>query len=61
MIGFAGLSHLGIVSSLAAAAKGLRVVAFDSDIQLITRLVAGDFPIVEPQPMEPVNLRRIRL
>jgi hypothetical protein len=30
MIGFAGLSHLGIVSSLAAASRGESVVAFRS-------------------------------
>jgi UDPglucose 6-dehydrogenase len=48
MIGFAGLSHLGIVSSLAAAGKGQQVVAFDPDFLLTRRLTAGDFPIVEP-------------
>lgn len=48
MIGFAGLSHLGIVSSLAASAKGCTVVAYDRDHELVDRLHHGIFPILEP-------------
>ena len=29
-IGFAGMSHLGLVSSIATAAKGFNVVSYDS-------------------------------
>ncbi len=47
-VGFAGLTHLGIVSSTAAAAKGARTVAFDPDVALVNRLNAGDLPIHEP-------------
>jgi len=48
MIGFAGLSHLGIVSSLAAASKGLGpVVAFDPSDSLCRDLSQGKFPIYE--------------
>jgi UDPglucose 6-dehydrogenase len=32
MIGFAGMSHLGLVSSVAAAARGFDVLAFSSDM-----------------------------
>ena len=46
-IAFAGLSHLGIVSSIAAAAKGFDVVGFDSDEALCASLNQGCFPIVE--------------
>jgi UDPglucose 6-dehydrogenase len=47
-IGFAGLSHLGIVSSLAAAARGFSVVAFDERSSLVEGLCEGRFPISEP-------------
>jgi UDPglucose 6-dehydrogenase len=48
MIGFAGLSHLGIVSSIAAAAKGFEVVAYDSDSALIDALNRGHLSGFEP-------------
>lgn len=48
MIGFVGLSHLGLNYSLATAAKGFDVVAYDPDATLISRCNAGDFPIEEP-------------
>jgi UDPglucose 6-dehydrogenase len=48
MIGFAGLSHLGILSSAAAAAKGFEVVGFDPDTDVCRRLSAGDPCVVEP-------------
>ena len=49
VVGFAGLSHLGIVSSVAAAAKGFEVVAYDSDAALCGQLRAAQPPIVEPE------------
>lgn len=48
MIGFAGLSHLGIVSSIAAATKGFDVLAYDPDAALCAALATGRFPIFEP-------------
>jgi len=48
MIGFVGLSHLGLNYSLATAAKGFDVVAFDPDPGLVSRCAAGNFPIEEP-------------
>lgn len=48
MIGFAGLSHLGIVSSIATASKGHRVVGYDSDRSLCEMLSEGKTPISEP-------------
>lgn len=47
MIGFAGLSHLGLVSSAAAAAKGFEVIAFDADAALVDRVRGGELPVVE--------------
>lgn len=48
MIGFAGLSHLGIVSSVASAAKGEAVLAFDPDAARCETLAQGTLPITEP-------------
>jgi UDPglucose 6-dehydrogenase len=48
MIGYAGLSHLGIVSAAAAARKGFPVVAWDPDLELCAAVAAARPPIVEP-------------
>lgn len=48
VIGFAGLSHLGICSATAAAARGFEVIGFQADAALVARVDAGDLPIVEP-------------
>lgn len=48
MIGFAGLSHLGINYSLATTAKGFEVTAFHPSPELVADLGKGKFPIEEP-------------
>jgi UDPglucose 6-dehydrogenase len=48
VIGYAGMTHLGLVSAAAAAAQGFRTVAFDPDGELIGRLRNGDLPVSEP-------------
>ncbi len=48
MIAFVGLSHLGIVSSIAAASKGFEVTAFDENSDLIKDLKEKHLPILEP-------------
>jgi UDPglucose 6-dehydrogenase len=48
MIGFIGLSHLGLNYSLATAAKGFVVAAYDPDPAQVLRLQEGVFPIDEP-------------
>lgn len=52
MIAFVGLSHLGINYSLATAAKGFEVVAFDPSGHVVARLEGGNFPIEEPGLIE---------
>ena len=47
-IGFAGLSHLGIVSSLVCASKGAEVMAFDADKNLCDTLARGELTVYEP-------------
>jgi len=48
VVGFAGLTHLGLVSALALALKGFRVVGYDSDAARVRDVAAGRFPVVEP-------------
>ena len=47
-VGFAGLSHLGIIYSMAAAARGFQVLAFDERSETVADLAAGRFPVSEP-------------
>jgi UDPglucose 6-dehydrogenase len=61
MIGFAGLSHLGLNYSLATAAKGFEVVAYDPDAALTARCAAGEFPIEEPGFSELFGQHRARI
>ena len=48
MIGFCGLTHLGIVSAAAAAANGFEVVGFDPDAARVADIAAGHLPVSEP-------------
>jgi UDPglucose 6-dehydrogenase len=48
VVGYAGMTHLGLVSASAAAAQGFRTIAFDVDAMLISRLQGGDLPVSEP-------------
>lgn len=47
-IGFAGMTHLGLVSAAAMAETGFHVVAFDPDARRIAELRAGRLPVAEP-------------
>lgn len=48
-IGFAGLSHLGLVSGIAVASKGFKVVGFDASRELVEQLNGRRLPVHEPQ------------
>ena len=48
VIGYAGLTHLGLVSSLAAAARGFTTVGYDADAALVSEVQVGRFRVVEP-------------
>src|SRR5437588_446153 len=61
MIGFVGLSHLGIVSSIAAAAKGFDIVAYDPDAALCDALQQGRVPLFEPNLDELLVAARERI
>jgi UDPglucose 6-dehydrogenase len=48
VVGFAGMTHLGIVSAVATAARGFTVRSYDADERLTERLGRHDLPILEP-------------
>ena len=47
-VGFAGLTHLGILYGMATAARGTKVCGFDSNEKLVADLKKGRFPVSEP-------------
>jgi UDPglucose 6-dehydrogenase len=47
-VGFVGMTHLGLVSATAVAARGFSVLCYDSDSNLIAALERGSLPVVEP-------------
>jgi len=48
IIGFAGMTHLGVNSAAGALARGFSVVAFDTDTAVIQGLRLGKAPVTEP-------------
>lgn len=52
VIGFVGMTHLGLNSCVAAAEKGFELIGFDPSTQLIDEINAGNFPVSEPQLVE---------
>jgi len=61
MIGFVGLSHLGIIYSVATAAQGLDVLAYDPNAALCEELSQGRFPVLEPGLSATFSAHRNRL
>lgn len=52
VIGYAGMTHLGLNSAVAAAERGFSVVCFDPDAALSARLAKGELPVIEPDLAE---------
>ena len=52
VIGFAGMTHLGLVSGVCAAEKGFRLVCFDPDPVRIAAIASRNLPVSEPQLAE---------
>ena len=61
VIGFAGMTHLGLVSGVSASEKGFSLVCFDPDAQRIQALREGRLPVSEPQLDELVAKNAARL
>jgi len=49
VVGFAGMTHLGLVSGVCASEKGFMVVCFDPDPSRIAALNGNSLPVSEPQ------------
>jgi UDPglucose 6-dehydrogenase len=47
-VGFAGMTHLGLVSATSVSAKGFPTICYDANASLIQALSAGKLPIKEP-------------
>jgi UDPglucose 6-dehydrogenase len=47
-IGFAGLTHLGLVSAVGAASKGFDIVGYDADTARVAAIGQGKLPVLEP-------------
>lgn len=52
VIGYAGMTHLGLNSAVAAAERGFETVCFDPDAALCARLTKGELPVIEPDLAE---------
>jgi UDPglucose 6-dehydrogenase len=52
VVAFAGMTHLGLVSSTAVASAGFETICFDRDPDLIARLRRGELPVLEPDLRE---------
>lgn len=61
VIGFAGMTHLGLVSGVSATEKGFSVVCFDADAARIAALSKGQLPVSEPQLDDLVRKNAARL
>lgn len=48
VIAYCGMTHLGLVSGTAAAAKGFETILFDPDAALVARLQRAELPVSEP-------------
>ena len=61
VIGYIGMTHLGLNSAAGALARGAVVLCFDPNAALIERLRLGDFPINEPELAETFTANKDRL
>jgi len=59
-VGFAGMTHLGINSAVAAAERGYSVTGFDADASVVAELSQGRFRIHEPD-LEPLAAKNAAL
>jgi UDPglucose 6-dehydrogenase len=48
VVGFVGMTHLGLISGVCAAEKGFRAICFDPDSSRISSLARGNLPVSEP-------------
>ena len=61
VIGFAGMTHLGLNSTAAAAEKGFEAICFDPDPAVIAKLSSGTLPVMEPGLPQLLEKNRARI
>jgi UDPglucose 6-dehydrogenase len=61
LVGFAGMTHLGLNSAVAGAERGFRILGFDRNPELVERLRRGEMPVLEPRLDELAGRNRARL
>jgi UDPglucose 6-dehydrogenase len=49
VIGYAGMTHLGLCSGIAAASKGFAVIGYHGDADLVAAIEGSKLPVVEPE------------
>jgi UDPglucose 6-dehydrogenase len=60
-IGFVGMTHLGLISAVAASEKGFQIFCFDPNNKLIETLKNFEPPITEPQLIDLLRKNNQRL
>jgi UDPglucose 6-dehydrogenase len=60
-IGYAGMTHLGLCSAIAAASKGFTTLGFDPDPAIVAKLATGELPVVEPELDDLLTANRSRI
>lgn len=62
IIGYAGMTHLGLNSAVAAADRGFELICYDPDPLLVAALDRGELPVTEPDLPELLqkNAHRIK-
>ncbi len=61
VIGFAGMTHLGLTSGVSASENGFKVVCFDTDASRTSSLAQGELPVSEPRLDDLVVKNKARL
>jgi UDPglucose 6-dehydrogenase len=61
VIGYAGMTHLGLNSAAAAAEKGFETLCFDADPAVVAKLSAGVLPVMEPGLPQLLEKNRARI
>lgn len=61
IVGYAGMTHLGINSAVAGAERGFQMVCFDPDVERIAALNQGQLPVVETNLPELIDKNRSRI
>jgi UDPglucose 6-dehydrogenase len=60
-VAYAGMTHLGLCSAIAAASKGFPTLGFDTDAALVARLEPGNLSVLEPDLDDLLRANRARM